>query len=149
MPRRRAPRHPESVALARTLPPTLPRRLANAARMTARTDEASFELLLANGFLLRLRGLTRLRADQIAPLLFPRTRSLHTFWMRVPIDVVWLELGEGEARVLGVEAELRPRRLARAPRAARGRTVAALELAAGDARLLGLKPAVVFTLAGV
>jgi uncharacterized protein len=81
---------------------------------------------VADAFLLRLRGLAgrrRLPAGQ--GLLFPRTRSVHTHFMRFAIDVVFLD---DEDRVVHVVPRLRPWRLA-ASRNAR----AVLELRAGQA----------------
>ena len=107
----------------------------------------ALEVRVAEGFRLRLLGLARLAPDEIHPLLFLRCRSLHTFWMRSPIDVVWL-LGTGgtprpgwTAEVIGAEAEVRPKRTLRAPRipGARGR-ICALELPGGGAGAHGLVP---------
>jgi uncharacterized protein len=37
----------------------------------------------------------------------PRCRSVHTFWMRFPLDLVWLDR---DGRVLRVDAGVAPRR---------------------------------------
>jgi uncharacterized protein len=53
----------------------------------------------------RARGLMWL--DDLPPghaLRIPRCSSVHTFWMRFPIDLVWLD---GEGRVLRVDAGVR------------------------------------------
>ena len=125
--------------VARSLPATLAPRFAGAERLLATTDSGSFELVVAARPLLRLRGLAGLEERELAPLLFPRCRSLHTFWMRAPIDVVWLEVADSEATVVEVTQALPARRVARAPRGIpRGRTTA-LELPAGDAEAVGLR----------
>jgi uncharacterized membrane protein (UPF0127 family) len=74
----------------------------------------------------RLRGLIG-RPPSPTPLLLVPARSVHTFGMRRPIDVVFLD---AELRVLRVVRGLRPGRVA----GARG-AVAALELVAGAATL--------------
>ena len=118
---------------ARTLPANLAPRFAAARRVTCRTEHSSFEAVLAERFALRLRGLAGLDPDALVPLLFPRCRSLHTFGMRGPIDVVWLT---GDWEVASVEPEVPPSRILRAPRRTAG--AGALELTAGDAAGLGL-----------
>ena len=65
-------------------------------------------------------------------LLLRPASSVHTMFMRCPIDVVVLD---ADLRVLAVRSELQPWRMA----AARGAR-AALELAAGEAERLGLEP---------
>jgi uncharacterized membrane protein (UPF0127 family) len=80
----------------------------------------------------RLRGL--LGRAALAPgeaLLLPRTRSVHTWGMRFAIDAVFLD---GDGCVIDVRT-LRPWRIAAVRRA---RSV--LELAAGEAARLGLRP---------
>jgi uncharacterized membrane protein (UPF0127 family) len=65
-------------------------------------------------------------------LLLEPAGSIHTFFMRFPIDVVYLD---GESRVVKVVRELRPWRAS----ACRG-AHAALELAAGEAARVRLEP---------
>jgi uncharacterized membrane protein (UPF0127 family) len=80
-----------------------------------------------------MRGL--LGRDQLEPgegLLLRPASSIHTFFMRFPIDAVWLD---GDLRVVGVTADLPPWRTA----AKRG-AHSVLELAAGEAGALGLEP---------
>jgi uncharacterized membrane protein (UPF0127 family) len=108
------------------------RRFRRARRATVDCPAGALEVAVAERYRNRLVGLARLEDGEIEPLLLPRCRSIHTFGMKAPIDVVWLD---GE-RVLGVVADLRPRRHARAPRGA-SRDVSALELAAGQAERLG------------
>lgn len=64
-------------------------------------------------------------------LLFERCTSIHMFFMRVPIDLVWLGpvLPDGARAIVSVERGLRPWRVALAPKG----TVAALEVRAGTA----------------
>jgi uncharacterized membrane protein (UPF0127 family) len=67
-----------------------------------------------------------------AGMLFPGTGSVHTMFMRFPIDVVFLD---AEMRVLAVR-EAVPAWRAVKERGAK----AALELAAGEAARLGISP---------
>lgn len=79
----------------------------------------------------RMRGLLgrpRLSADQA--LLIEPCNSVHTFGMRYPIDVLFLD---GELRVLAIAADLRPGRLAWSWRARR-----VLEMTAGSAQRLAI-----------
>jgi uncharacterized protein len=81
----------------------------------------------------RFRGLLgrrELSADE--GLLLTPTGSIHTWFMRFPIDAVFLD---GDLRVLGVAAELGPWQVA-GRRGAR----AVLELAAGAAARNGVEP---------
>jgi uncharacterized membrane protein (UPF0127 family) len=86
---------------------------------------------LADGFLTRLRGL--LGRAGLAPaegMLIRPAGSVHTFFMRFPIDVVFLDR---ELRVVAVREAVRPWRAAGA-KGARD----ALELPAGAATAAGL-----------
>jgi uncharacterized membrane protein (UPF0127 family) len=79
----------------------------------------------------RARGL--LGRDGLEPgggMLIDRAGSVHMFFMRFPIDVVFLDR---DRRVVGVRHRLRPWRMAGAHRA-----VAALELPAGAAVAAGI-----------
>src|SRR5438270_13733423 len=67
-------------------------------------------------------------------LLLQPAGSIHTFFMRFPIDAVFLD---GERRVLKVAAWVQPWRTAAGKRAR-----AVLELAAGEAERLGVKPGI-------
>jgi uncharacterized membrane protein (UPF0127 family) len=83
--------------------------------------------------LTRLKGL--LGRKELAAgegLLLHPTSTIHTFFMRFPIDVVFLD---GELRVLGLATNLRPWRAA-GRRGAR----AVLELAAGECERRGIRP---------
>jgi uncharacterized membrane protein (UPF0127 family) len=80
----------------------------------------------------RMRGL--LGRSSLRPgegMLIRPAPSVHTFFMRFPIDVVFLDR---EARVLKIAASLRPWRVASCRRA-----VAVLELRAGAAAACGLE----------
>jgi len=80
---------------------------------------------VADSFLTRFRGLVgRVVLPPGEGLLFPRTRSVHTHFMRFPIDIVFLD---DDDRVVRLVPGLRPWRGA-AERDAR----AVLELAAGE-----------------
>jgi uncharacterized protein len=88
---------------------------------------------VADTFATRLRGL--LGRDGLpagAGLLLRPAGSVHTCFMRMPIDVVLLD---GDLRVLRTVAALRPWRAAGARRAR-----AVLELAAGQAAARSLQP---------
>jgi len=81
----------------------------------------------------RLRGLIGRPCPQPGTgLLLRPAASIHTCFMRYPIDVVFLD---GKQHVLSVHAAVPPWRM-RAQRDAR----AVLELRAGEARRLGLEP---------
>ena len=96
--------------------------------------------MVAERFGLRLRGLAGLKEAELVPLLFPACRSLHTFGMRTAIDVVWLQVEAGGSRVVQVGDGVEPGGLARAPRGSDRGATAALEVLAGDAAALGLRP---------
>lgn len=109
----------------------LPRRLR---RLPPATLEAPLLSMLAGrdvrharGPLARLLGLAGLRGlPPHAGLLLPRTRSVHTFGMRVALDLIWLDR---DGRVVRVDRSVPPGRV-RGCRAAR----AVVELpAAADA----------------
>jgi len=73
-------------------------------------------------------GAPELRAAR--GLLLPRTRSVHTHFMRFPIDVLFLD---PDLRIVAITKALRPWRVASAKGAA-----SVLELAAGESDRLGL-----------
>jgi uncharacterized membrane protein (UPF0127 family) len=86
---------------------------------------------VASSFASRFRGL--MGAAQLPPgtgLLLPGTSSVHTHFMRFPIDVVFLD---SERRVVSIVPALRPWRFAKANSAD-----SVLELAAGECDRLGL-----------
>lgn len=81
----------------------------------------------------RLRGLLgRRKLPAGDGLLLRPSNSIHTFFMRFPIDAVFLD---AELRVLRVRNDLRPWRAASARRAR-----AVLELPAGEAERRGVAP---------
>lgn len=87
---------------------------------------------LADTFFSRLRGLVGRRELPVGEGLFlSPSRSIHTFFMRFPIDAVFLDRG---LRVVGVSAQLRPWRFA-------GRKGArhVLELPAGEAETRSIR----------
>jgi len=123
-------------------------RFARASTVRAVAAESSFDLVVAETRALRLLGLMGVDEEDLVPLLFPRCRSIHTFWMKAPIDVVWLELDGPGARVLDVTERVGRRRSAKAPPgAAPRRSIAALEIAPGEAERLGLEAGQALTLA--
>jgi uncharacterized protein len=88
---------------------------------------------LADNSLARLKGLLGRRG--LAPgegLLLRPAGSVHTWFMRFPIDVVFMDR---DLRVIDVIHELRPWRLA-----GRRRARAVLELAAGECRERQIEP---------
>jgi uncharacterized protein len=86
---------------------------------------------VADRMLTRMRGLLGRRGlEHGEGLLLKPAPSVHTFFMRFPIDAVFLDR---EGSVLKVRSHLRPWRVA----AARG-AHATLELAAGEAELRGI-----------
>jgi hypothetical protein len=88
--------------------------------------------VLAESFLTRLRGLLgRRELPSDEGLLINPSSSIHTWFMRFPIDVVFLDR---DLRVVGVAADVRPWRL-RWRRGARQ----VLELAAGAAAARGIE----------
>ena len=62
-----------------------------------------------------LMGLASLPAGH--GLYFPRCRSVHTFFMRFPIDLLYVD---AELRVVGIREAVRPWAIAIGPAAARG-----------------------------
>ena len=92
------------------------------------------ESYVATRFAARLLGLARLEPRPGRALLLPGCRSVHSFGMRAPIDVVVVADLDSHLLVLAVRPGLRPRRVVR------GRCDAVLELAAGEAARLGLRP---------
>jgi uncharacterized protein len=87
---------------------------------------------LADGTLSRMRGL--LGREALEPgtgMLLSREPSVHTFFMRFPIDVVFLDKAK---TIVKIVHDLRPWRAAGARKA-----VAALELPAGAAASAGLR----------
>jgi len=89
-------------------------------------DVASRRVPVAVTVLSRALGLALLRADRIgAGLLIPRCRSIHTFGMRAPLDVVFLDAAMAP---VSVRSRVPANRVLRQPGAA-----ATLELPAGAA----------------
>jgi hypothetical protein len=57
----------------------------------------------------RMKGLARLDAmPPTTALHIPRCRSVHTFTMRFPLDLIWLDKA---GRIVRVDAQVPPRRL--------------------------------------
>jgi uncharacterized membrane protein (UPF0127 family) len=86
---------------------------------------------IAESALARMKGL--LGRDGLEPgtgMLIDASPSVHMFFMRFPIDVVFLDR---DRKVVGVRHDLRPWRVAGARKA-----VAALELPAGTAATVGV-----------
>jgi uncharacterized membrane protein (UPF0127 family) len=82
----------------------------------ATRERATRDVRRAHGPLARLLGLAGLRElPPHAGLLLEHTRSIHTFAMRFPLDLVWLD---AEHQIVRVDRNVPPRRL-RACREAR------------------------------
>jgi uncharacterized membrane protein (UPF0127 family) len=74
------------------------------------------EVRVARGFRARLLGLAGLRREQAgAGLLIPRCSSVHTFGMRFPLDLVFLD---AQGREISSRHRVEPRRIAFDRRAA-------------------------------
>ena len=69
---------------------------------------------VARGFAQRLVGLSWSRRPRALALLIPRCRSVHTFGMRFPLDLYWLD---AEGDVVRVDRAVPPWRVARCARA--------------------------------
>ena len=72
-------------------------------------------------------------------LLIPGCRSVHTIGMRFPIDVAFVRPSEAGFQVVAVRRRIRPGRLCRV-RSPRKERISALELGAGEAGRLGIRP---------
>jgi uncharacterized membrane protein (UPF0127 family) len=80
-----------------------------------RAEVLGREVPVATGFISRLLGLSLLRPERVGPgLLIHRCRSVHTFGMRFPLDVVFLD---ERRQVIEIRREVPPRRLVRCPEA--------------------------------
>lgn len=92
--------------------------------------EARVKLSRADGFVARLIGLMgRPEIDRDRGLVFERCRSVHTLFMRSPIDIVWLSSAakDGSRSVVSVDAAVPPWRFLMGPRGAE----AVMEIAPG------------------
>jgi uncharacterized membrane protein (UPF0127 family) len=69
---------------------------------------------VARGFRERLVGLAWARSPRAAALLLPRCRSVHTFGMRFPLDLYWLD---ARGDVVRVDRGVPPWRVVRCARA--------------------------------
>ncbi len=69
---------------------------------------------VARGFGERLIGLAWSRRPRALALLIPRCRSVHTFGMRFPLDLYWLDAG---GQVVRVDRGVPPWRISRCGRA--------------------------------
>jgi uncharacterized membrane protein (UPF0127 family) len=89
------------------------------------------EIRVARTFFQRLVGLAWRRRAEHA-LLIPRCRCVHTFGMRFPLDLVWLDAGGAPLRI---DRNVPPRRVTRCAGAA-----AVLEYPAAAFRAAGFRP---------
>jgi uncharacterized membrane protein (UPF0127 family) len=99
---------PGRTARAARLSRAMPRRLRRLPTLPVRLD--GMEVRVAATARARLLGLAGLRAGPPCGLLLPRTRSVHTFGMRFPLDLVWLN---AHGRTVRVDMAVPPRRLRR------------------------------------
>ncbi len=98
---------------------------------------------VARSFFARFMGLMgRKQVDADEGILFPKCNSVHTFFMRVPIDVVRLD---GTGRVVKVEEGVRPWRMLMPSR----ETKHILELRANRSRELGISAGTLLQIEGV
>lgn len=106
-----------------------------AARIAVAGEALALDLSVTTGMFDRLKGWMGRRsiAERDALLIEP-CNSVHTWFMHVPIDVVFVDR---ERRILSVRDHVRPRRLC-----AHWRAAAVLELQAGRREALGLAPGV-------
>jgi uncharacterized protein len=105
--------------------------VADYVEVTRADGELVCRCRVATSFASRLRGLMGAAELPVGSgLLFPGTRSVHTHFMRFPIDVVFLD---SEWRIVSVVAALGPWRFAAARSAE-----SVLELAGGECERLGL-----------
>jgi uncharacterized protein len=65
---------------------------------------------VARRFRERLLGLAWSRSPRAAALLLPHCRSVHTFGMRFPLDLYWLD---GGGDIVRVDLAVPPRRIVR------------------------------------
>ena len=94
-----------------------PRRFCRLGRLRA----GGIDVPVATGFRSRLLGLALLGRERAGPgLLIPRCRSVHTFGMRFPLDVFFLDEA---GRVIELRRAVSPNRVVRCPGA-----IAVLEL---------------------
>ena len=108
--------------------------MARAVRLE-RTDGQTIceRCLLAEAPLARMRGLLgRARLEEGEGILLRPASSIHTWFMRFPIDAVFLDRDLG---VVDVARDLKPWRVA-----ARRGAHAVVELAAGESERRGLRP---------
>jgi len=104
-------------------------------------DGALLHLMMAGSTLERMRGLLgRAALGPREGMLLPHCGMIHTFGMRYPIDVVYLDR---EHRVLKVSEALAPRRMG-----GHWRARSVLELAAGSAAACGIRTGTVLALSG-
>lgn len=90
-------------------------------------EELFYRVQIAENFFTRLRGLLGRRVLQIGEgLLIRPCGSIHTFWMRFPIDAVYLD---NRMQVVGIDKNLKPSRVGSRVRGA----CAVLEIGSGEA----------------
>jgi len=110
-------------------------RLVRLDRLSERVLPGGLRLAEATGARARLLGLARLRTlPRGRALRIPRCRSVHTFGMRFPLDLVWLD---GHGAVVGLSRGVAPRRVVSCRRA---RSV--IEARAGEGRAFAAAVAV-------
>lgn len=110
------------------------------------------EVVLASGWA-RIRGLMGQDGVPLDGILIPRCDSVHTFWMRIEIDVVFCEWAPSESRirVLEVREAVGGRRLVALPlrgRAAKRSRIATLEMASRAANERGIGAGVELRIGG-
>lgn len=97
-------------------------------RLPSASLPGGLRLFAANGFRARLLGLSRLDAIPAgSALCIPRCAAVHTYGMRFPLDLVWLD---GAERVIRIDSAVAPGRHVSCRRAR-----AVIETPAGDGAL--------------
>jgi uncharacterized protein len=92
--------------------PALPRRF----RRLDRTELFGYEVPVASTFRSRLLGLALLPSDRAGRgLLIPACRSVHTFGMRFPLDLLFLD---SDHRVIEIRRDIPPCEICRCAAAA-------------------------------
>ena len=76
--------------------------------------DSELDTQVARGFWERMVGLAWARSPRAAALLIPRCRSVHTFGMRFPLDLVFLD---AEERVVEIRRDVPAWRIVRASEA--------------------------------
>jgi uncharacterized membrane protein (UPF0127 family) len=100
-------------------------------RNQSRNAVVADRVLVADRFGLRLRGMIGRDFTAFDAMVFPDCASVHTFWMKMPIDLIYLD---SDDQVLGCEQAARPWRAFFGPRGTK--TIIELAAKALDGRVV-------------